>query len=43
MDHPPMDDSPTLLPSQASLPAKSSFQVKRYSFHNLSIPQNTCQ
>ena len=37
------DDFPTLLPSQASLPVQFSVQVKKESFHNLSIPQYRCQ
>ena len=37
------DDFPTLLPSQGSLTVQFSVQVKRDSFHNLSIPQYRCQ
>ena len=36
------DDFPNLLPSQVFLPTHASFQVKRDSFHNLSIPQYMC-
>ena len=37
------DDFPTLLPFQASLPVQFSVQVKKESFHNLSIPHYRCQ